>query len=221
MPVDFKVVQLLCSRLCHDLVGPVGAVNTGLELMAETGTGREGIADALGLVTRSAKVMAQRVSFYRMALGFGAGGQGSIILGKVRELTADFLGQGRTTVDWPLESDADGARVISETGAKIVLNLVLIGIEALPRGGVLTVRCTDLSEGSEVAVTAAGSPVRLKDDLRAALAGEVPPDDLTTGNVHGQFTYHLVDQAGARIQVTDGAGDEVSFVVLLQVDGAG
>jgi len=74
MQVDVRVAQLLCSRLCHDLVSPIGAVNAGLELLEEAA---DDDGRALGLITTSAAEAARRLAFYRVAFGLGVGAQGA------------------------------------------------------------------------------------------------------------------------------------------------
>ena len=76
MQIDLKVAQLLSSRLCHDLVGPIGAVNTGLELMEEDS---DDDGAALGLMARSAAEAIRRLAFYRMAFGLGGAGGGAAL----------------------------------------------------------------------------------------------------------------------------------------------
>ncbi|MSO76029.1 MAG: hypothetical protein EXQ87_03830 [Alphaproteobacteria bacterium] len=71
MPVDLKIVELLCSRLCHDLIGPIGAINNGLELLSDYDPSMAD--DVLPLLTTSAKQAWDRLAFFRAALGFGGG----------------------------------------------------------------------------------------------------------------------------------------------------
>ena len=103
MQVDLRVAQLLSSRLCHDLVGPIGAVNTGLELFQE---GFDDDEKALGLVADSAGEASRRLTFFRGAFGFGAGDKGEATLNEARNLAVGLLASGKVALDWPEDADA-------------------------------------------------------------------------------------------------------------------
>ncbi len=132
MLVDLKVAQFLCSRLCHDLAGPVGAVNAGLELLDE---GADDAAGALTLVAQSAREMTRRLTFFRTAFGLVAGAGGVIALDEARDLAADLLSEGRVTLDWPRDTSRD--RTVPAAALKLVLNLVLLGAEEARAYGVV------------------------------------------------------------------------------------
>ena len=103
MQMDLRVAQLLSSRLCHDLVGPIGAVNTGLELLQE---GFDDDEKALGLVADSAGEASRRLTFFRGAFGFGAGDKGEATLNEARKLALGLLASGKVALDWPEDADA-------------------------------------------------------------------------------------------------------------------
>src|ERR1700752_1132598 len=118
---ELKVASLLASRLCHDLVGPLGAVGNGLELVAEDG----GMAaEALALAQRSAKRATSRLQFFRYAFG-AAGGEGNLRPAEARSLAAGILQSGETMLEWP-EGPAAGLPVGS---GRLLLNLLLLGSE--------------------------------------------------------------------------------------------
>ena len=138
MQVDLKVAQLLASRLCHDLVGPIGAINAGLELM------EDGVAGGMGddpaardLLANSAGEASRRIAFFRIAFGIGAGAGGEATLSEARELAGDFLAGGKAALDWPEEAPEQPSGGVDPSVVKVVLNLVLIAAESLPRGGVV------------------------------------------------------------------------------------
>ncbi len=210
MLVDLKVAQFLCSRLCHDLAGPVGAVNAGLELLDEAADDAEG---ALTLVADSARQMTRRLAFFRMAFGLGAGAGGAMALGEGRDLAAGLLAEGRVTLDWPRDTDPD--RTLPGAAVKLILNLVLLGVESLPRGGTMRVQFADLPEGVGAAVTAVGEGARFSDDLRAAMAPGVPVDQLSAKTVHGHFAARLAEDFGVTIEVSESTRGEVRLAVLL------
>jgi histidine phosphotransferase ChpT len=79
--LDAKLMELMASRLCHDLASPVGAVMSGLELMQEFED--ETADDALRLMGDSARIAARRLAFYRLAFGF-AGNARNLTVGEAR-----------------------------------------------------------------------------------------------------------------------------------------
>lgn len=213
MLVDLKTAQLLCSRLCHDLVGPVGAINAGLELLAEASGpfGADGADGALALVNRSSSEVTHRLAFFRSAFGLGGGAAAGASLAEARKLAADFLGGGNVMLDWPDEAEAN----LGPEAAKLLLNLVLLGSECLPRGGTLAVHAAELPEGLGVALIAGGPGARFRADLREVLAPAVAAETLTARNVHVHYAACLAETLGAGIEVLEDAPGEVRLAVLL------
>jgi histidine phosphotransferase ChpT len=211
MQVELEVAQLLCSRLCHDIVSPIGAVNAGLELLEEAADedGR-----ALALIATSAAEAARRLAFYRVAFGLGTGVRGSAPIEEARELAAGLLRGGKAALDWPADARPAPDGAVSPDAVKVVLNMVLIASESLPRGGTIGVKVKALEDGLGVAVIAAGPGARLRDDLRLALAGKATGDDLSARNVHGHYAQCLARGLGAGIEVGEGAGGEIQLAAL-------
>lgn len=220
MQVDHKVAQLLSSRLCHDLVGPIGAVNSGLELMEEgfdEGSGED--RRVLALVANSAVEAARRLAFFRIAFGFGAGTKGQATLNEAGELAASYLESGKVALEWP----SDRPDPVQPNVVKVALNMVLMASESLPRGGNIGISFGDLDEGLGVGVTASGEGAGLRDDLRDALTeGENGTGEdaggtgaaLSARNVHGFFAQCLAREMGGLIEYSKGSDGEIRFAVL-------
>ncbi|MBX6321247.1 MAG: hypothetical protein IRY94_05415 [Rhodospirillaceae bacterium] len=192
--VEFRIVELMASRLCHDLVSPVSAIGNGLELLEEGG-GAAG-DDALTLCMDSQRRAAVLLQTFRMA--FGAG-QASESLGDLRRLAGDFLHQGKVRLDWPAEHAA--AQPPRGT-ARLLLNMVMLAAECLPRGGVLRVRCG----GGAVEVAAEGQDPRGGGEIEAALKADCPADALTPRTVQAYFAARLAERLGTRLAVAAHAG---------------
>ena len=202
MPMDLKVAKLLCSRLCHDLISPTSGVNAGLELMAE----HPDSEDAMGLIIRSAKQVSSRLTFYRSA--FGA--SGVTTLSEARELAAGILEDGKVALDWPGEEGGP----VSAVGAAMLLNLVLVAMDTLPRGGTISVRLAVLDEGIGAALTAAGDGARLGEDMSRATGPDKAEAEISARNVPAYLVRRLADEAGVSVEISD-VGGEVRMAALL------
>ncbi|MAO55855.1 MAG: hypothetical protein CMM61_09165 [Rhodospirillaceae bacterium] len=215
MSNDLRLAQLLCSRLCHDLVGPAGAVNAGLELAEEGDLD----GDALDLVTSSAAEVTRRLAFFRIAFG-AAGGKasavGTLSLNEARELAEEMLAGGKATVAWPESSHAPDS--LAAGVGKVLLLMILLASESLPRGGTVTVHSAALPEGVGLAVGAAGQGAVLKPDMAAGLEMAGGEDDLTARNVHAYFAQHLAQTEGGRIETSQETDDEIQFMALFPND---
>lgn len=123
--------SLLCSRLCHNLLNPVGALNNGIELLADE-TDPAMREQCIGLLGDSARVSASKLKFYRLAFG-SAGGYGDTLPAhEVRAAVEGMFLSGKLAIEWLIPED-----VLAKLPAKVLLNLALIAGEALPRGGTL------------------------------------------------------------------------------------
>jgi len=195
MNVDgVEFASLLCSRLCHDLLSPVGALNNGLELLIDE-QDPEMRARCLELLTESARASANKLKFFRLAFG-AAGGFGDKV--DTREAKAAieglFGGERRIEIGW-MVSDASMAK-----GAlKVLLNLALIAGDALVRGGRLDIG----AEGGEIVVRAEGPRLVLDSELRNALLGEPSGGVLTPRAAAAWLVHQLVASEGGRIQLSE------------------
>ena len=142
MSEQLRLSQLVCSRLCHDLVGAAGAVNAGLEILAEMGALDD---NAMDLAVKSGKEVTRRLAFYRVAFGAGGAGKGGAEVPALRGLAQDFLEGSGTALDWP--DFGDGVREIDPVMGKLLLNLILIATECLPRGGTVSVQIGEVEGG--------------------------------------------------------------------------
>ncbi len=129
--VDFRVLDLLCGRLCHELVSPVGAIANGVELLGEDDP--EFVKEAVGLIGQSARRAGQRLQFYRFAYGTAGTGEHATIDGAA--LAAGLLEGGKVQCAWAPEI----AR-LPVPWQRLACNMVVIAAEMLPRGGAVLVR---------------------------------------------------------------------------------
>ncbi len=212
MLVDFKVVQLLCSRICHDLIGPVGALNAGMELFGEMPPGEDNSGESLEMVADSATRLSRRLAFFRMAFGF-SGGNGQLT--DARRLALDMLENGRVEINWPQDGGSSHEQNIRADVVKLILNMVLLGIDSLPRGGLLSVHFAELAEGLGIAMTATGNGARINDDLLTSMEADIPVDNLTAYNVHGYFAARLAEHMGSEIEILNSRANEINLAALV------
>jgi histidine phosphotransferase ChpT len=195
---DLEFSALLVSRVCHDLVGPLGAVVNGLEVLEDE---RDAAmrADALKIVTSSAEQALARLQFMRIAFGAAGSAGAELDLGEVGRLVAGLLDGGRVTLSW------EPPRVNwPKDWAKLLMNAVLIAADCLPRGG--TVRVVLNADGAAPGfkIVAAGQGARVTEELERALRGEGSEHDAR--GVQPVLTWRLAKgvNAGLTIAVRDG-----------------
>jgi histidine phosphotransferase ChpT len=207
--IDLRVVELLSSRLCHDLVGPVGAVNNGLELL-EDDMGDMG-PEALKLAADSGARAARALQYFRLAYGM-AGSRVGGRLDELRDLADGFFDSNKVAITWPAQGIPDEA---PENLGKLLLNMLLLGSEALPMGGNLAIEISVGDGGLRVKVAASGDRAALRDETRPALAEGATADDLTPRNVQAYFTCRVAERMGGAIAVDEGTAGSVSFETTL------
>jgi histidine phosphotransferase ChpT len=194
-----KLLEMLSTRLCHDLTGPIGAINNGVEFLAEEEFDMQ--SDAFGLIASSAKEAILRLQFYRQAFG-RIGGQGEACLSEKKALVQKFLSSTRVELDWP-DAHTDSAGVpFNHREVKLLLNVILVAMSVLVRGGVLQVR-VGFAENGERLMQVEAQGQRLKEDLNipAVLEGSTSIA-LTPENVVVFYTRALLEECGAQLQQT-------------------
>jgi len=192
---DLDLIALICARLCHDLVGPVGAVANGVEVMAEEDD-PDMQQQALELLAHSAELAANRLKFYRLAFGAAGGAGAEISLNDARQVTQGFLAEGRVDLDWP--DAAVTASGLSKTAVKILLNLVLLAAEAMPRGGTLRVDVS-VDAGTVLTARGQGQGARLGDAQALALRSGAAAEDLAPKASPAVLAGRLAATLGARL----------------------
>lgn len=104
------LAALVGSRLCHDLIGPIGAIGNGVELLSlAPGSGSTG-AEEVALITQSVTTLTARLRFFRIAFGIARPGQ-RLALAEIRPILTDLHPSGRLLVDWTSPEDLSRAEV--------------------------------------------------------------------------------------------------------------
>lgn len=203
-PTDsIEFASLLCSRLCHDLLSPVGALNNGLELMADE-TDPEMRQRCLDLLGDSARTSANKLKFFRLAFG-SAGGFGDAVPTHEARVAIEgmFAQSGRVKIGWLVEED-----MLEKLAVKVLLNLALIAGDALVRGGQLDIGAERRPGVTEIVVRAEGPKLVLDPDLRSALGGTLAEDGLASRTAAAWMVHSLVKQASGEIALSP-AGEPI------------
>jgi histidine phosphotransferase ChpT len=211
MKIDLRVAELLTSRLCHDLVGPIGAVGNGLELLGDEEFGMAD--DAMKLTTSSARQASNILQFFRLAYGM-AGARVGPDYAQLRDLSAALLEPSRTKLDWTAVQAPAGA---PDGLAKVLLNMVALGHEALPRGGRLKVAIASAPGSVEARVTAEGQDAHLRPESLAGLQDNVNLDEMTPRGVHGYFTRLVAKRLGGDLVLETPGPDSLMLRVAVAI----
>ena len=210
---DLTLSALLCSRLCHDLISPIGAVNNGIEVLLEEDS-EDMRAQAIDLVSYSAGEAVRRLQFYRLAFGAAEGSGTGLGLEDARKAAEGLLSNGRIALDWPDNHVNVDAR-LGKTSLKILLNLILIGIEALARGGTISVRIKDDGDATQVSVISAGERAALGEHLLTALAGDIPEGGLDARSAQPHYSARLAASLSTQIDCATAAEGRVETMIRL------
>ena len=206
---EIRLTELLCSKLCHDLVGPVGAIGNGMELLAEEDLGMSD--EALELTAHSTRRASAILQFYRIAYGLGQTErrQDPKFLA---ELATGLLGDSRVSLDWPDEAKT---QLWPEGSGKLILNMIALAQEALPTGGTVRVGIAENGGGAEISATAEGKDAGFNEATLEALSEGVTLQQLTPRNVHGYFTKMLSQRIGGRLEVATPESDRLRLSIAI------
>ena len=194
-----ELASLLCSRRCHDLMSPVGALNNGIELMADE-QDPEMRERCVELLADSAKATANKLKFFRLAFGAGGGFADLIDANEAKvALEGIFGAERRVELGWMVTPEK-----LSKGALKLLLNLALIAGDALVRGGRLDVGAETTREGLEIAIRGEGPRVMLDAGLREMLSNGAPADGQIEPRAAGAWLAQaLAKEAGGAIRLSE------------------
>jgi len=189
------LASLLCSRLCHDLLSPVGALSNGLELLSDE-KDEEMRQRCFELLEQSAKISADKLKFFRLAFGAAGGFDALVPVGEARALVDALASNNeRVSVNWQLASDA-----LPKPAVKTLLNFAQMALESLVRGGTLDI-AAELRDGStEIVVRAAGKKIAFDADIGRALDGSLDDGELSSRTAPAAMLCQLAESLGGGLQ---------------------
>src|SRR6478735_7085827 len=165
-PDALELAALLCSRVCHDLISPVGAIVNGLEVLDDNPK-PEDKEFALDLIRKSAKTASARLQFCRLAFGAAGSAGAQIDLGDAQTMSRGHLEDAKTKIEWNLPR-----LLLPKNKVKLLLNMLVIAQQTIPRGGVLKIDGIGEGEPQVFKITAAGLNARLPQAIVDMLASE-------------------------------------------------
>ncbi len=189
--LDFAA--LLCSRLCHDLVSPVGAINNGLEILAdETDTSmRDAVLD---LIEKSTRQTSHKLQFFRLAFGAAGGFSAQLDVRECEKAMRAFLDGSRVTLEWDVAPES-----ANKAQVKILLNLGLVVSEAMIRGGTVLMRMRNEEGQTVISIRGEGARVIVQNEVKLALAGTLSEDDLEPRAAPAYLAQAVAAEIGGKI----------------------
>lgn len=196
-PPDVRVLEMMASKICHDLISPVGAIANGVEFLEDMGA--DAGEEVTGLISYSAAQASAKLKALRLV--YGAGGADSSIKPKeVHDIFEDFImGENRIRQNWNLQ-DPIGLREPTTGFAKMLMACLLLTCEALPKGGTITVG----EDGDHITlIKGEGENAGFRDGYLNALRHKITPADLEPKFVHAYMTGLLADSYSYTIEVDE------------------
>ncbi|MBB4566250.1 histidine phosphotransferase ChpT [Rhizobium leucaenae] len=195
------LAALLCSRVCHDVISPVGAINNGLELLDEGGAD----ADAMELIRTSALNASVRLKFARLAFGASGSVGASIDTGEAERAAKDFAAaEKKTEVSWV------GPRaIVAKNRVKLLLNLFLVAYGSIPRGGNIEVTLENPDLDAKFTITAKGRMMRVPPKFAEICSGALE-EAVDAHSIQPYYTVLLADESGMELSY-NATPEELTF----------
>jgi histidine phosphotransferase ChpT len=186
---SLDLAALLCSRVCHDLISPVGAIVNGLEVL-EDENDEETKTFALDLIKKSAGTASAKLQFCRIAFGAAGSAGAQIDSGDAEKVARGFLEDEKTKLDWQLPR-----LLLPKNRVKLLLNMLLVGGQAIPRGGQLSVKPVGEGEAMGFTLTATGTNAKVPPNA-ILLSGEAGEEALDAHRIQPFYAGMLARACG-------------------------
>ena len=191
------LAALLCSRVCHDLISPAGAIVNGLEVLEEKDSDEETKTFALDLIKRSARTASARLQFCRLAFGGAGSANAQIDLGNAQAMARGFIEDDKTKLTWNLPH-----ALLPKNRVKLLLNMLIIAGQTIPRGGTLTVDPVGEGETMGFRISASGLNARVPHAVPALLEGVSENGSIDAHAVQPFYAGLLARACGLKVNLT-------------------
>jgi len=189
------LAALLCSRVCHDLISPVGAIMNGLEVM-EDGKDEETAKFAMDLIKKSAKTASAKLQFCRLAFGAAGSAGAQIDTGDAEKVARGLIEDERTKIGWNLPRI-----LLAKNRVKLLLNMLLLAAQAIPRGGQLTV--DPVGEGDKLGfrISVTGTNAKIPQSIPPLLAAAPSDHAIDAHAIQPFYTGMLAKTCGLSVSM--------------------
>lgn len=200
--LDFAA--LLCSRVCHDIISPVGAITNGLEVLDEEDN-EEMKEFAFDLIRKSARAASAKLQFARLAFGAAGSAGAEVDLGDAETVAKRYMEGEKADIDWQAVR-----RLLPKNQVKLLLNLILVSLQAIPRGGKLVVTVVGDLPYPVQRIEASGPAARIPPRVVELMSGDLG-DHMDAHLIQPYYAGALAREAGLAINVTKEEDDKVVF----------
>ena len=190
------LAALLCSRVCHDLISPTGAIVNGLEVLEEEESDEETKSFALELIKKSAKAASARLQFCRLAFGAAGSAGAQIDVGDAQTMARAFIEDDKTKLIWNLPRV-----LLPKNRVKLLLNMLLIAGQTIPRGGTLVVGPVGEGEKMGFRIAATGLNARIPQAVPALLEGTSESGSVDAHAIQPFYAGLLARACGLKVEL--------------------
>ena len=208
------LAAMLCSRLCHDMLSPVGAIANGLELLADE-QDPEMRARCMELLEQSARISTDKLKFFRLAFGAAGGFGEAIPIDEAQSVINALVAEGkRIEINWAIAEPS-----LPKPAVKVLLNLAQIALDALVRGGTLDIGAERREGAVEIVARARGDRIAFDETIGRALQGDLAEGEITSRTAAAHMIATLAEEMAGGLQYKLGEGVLVLGAVLPEPDG--
>ncbi|MEM6858090.1 MAG: histidine phosphotransferase family protein [Pseudomonadota bacterium] len=195
MTSSTDLAALLCSRLCHDMLSPVGALSNGLELLADE-TDPDMRAKVIELLEQSARVSTGKLKFFRLAFGAAGGFGEAVPVEEAQDVVSALVTDAKQVkLNWAVTESS-----LPKPAVKVMLNLAQIALDTLVRGGTLDVGAEAREGNIEIVARATGGKIAFDETIGRALQDEIAPGEVTSRTAAAHMIALLAEELGGALQ---------------------
>jgi histidine phosphotransferase ChpT len=205
------LASLISSRICHDLINPIGALNTAIEVLDDTSS-EEMHEDALRLIKLAASQASAKLSYLRIALGSNSTSKGVMNLEKLKFLTENMFNTDKHRFYW-----AASELKLEKNIARILLNILILATQSVPRGGQIAIEIEEKSEQINLVISATGIKSKLDKQTEDALKGNMDSAELDGRVIQPFFTGMLINDLNGQIKAFE-TDKNIIFDISLPID---
>lgn len=198
------LAALVASRVCHDVISPVGAINNGLEVLEEE-RDEDMRKIAMDLVKRSARQASAKLQFARIAFGAAGSAGSEIDSGEAEQVARGFVEGDKLSLGWSMPR-----LYLPKNEVKLILNLIVLATNAIPRGGRITASLHPDGEGRRYEIRSAGLNARIPPHSIDLVAGRAPEGRVDPHGIQPYYTGLIARAAGMAVAIALD-GEDVVF----------